>query len=190
MSKHLRISGPVVLCLLLGLLAPAPRLRAGEPARPRPAEWAQPVTNSTLGNFFQVSAELYRSKQVDPKHIPDLKRLGIRTILDLRYNHEDSKKFEAAGFTLVRYPLKAGSVTAQDLKTILRQVRAVPKPVLVHCWHGSDRTGFVVAGYRITQQNWTKEKAIDELCNGGFGFHARFYPNIVRTLQEADLPPE
>ena len=45
-------------------------------------------------------------------------------------------------------------------------------PVLVHCKHGADRTGCIVALYRIVFQSWSKEAAIDEMHNGGYGFIA------------------
>ena len=83
-------------CLLLSWVF-IHALQASEPQKPRPADWAQPVTNSTLGNFFKVSAELFRSEQVEAKDIPELQKHGIRTILNLRSYHKDSKKFEAAG---------------------------------------------------------------------------------------------
>jgi protein tyrosine/serine phosphatase len=69
----------------------------------------------------------------------------------------------------------------------LRLFRAAPKPVLVHCWHGSDRTGAVVATYRMVFQDWTREAAIDELINGGYGFHKATYPNIVKLLETIDV---
>jgi tyrosine-protein phosphatase SIW14 len=171
----------------LTLLISASVLPAGEKPQPRPADWAQPVTNSGLGNFFKVSDELYRSEQVEAEEIPELQKLGIRTILNLRHYHKDSKHLEAAGFRLIHYPLKAGSVSAAELKEILRQLREAPKPVLVHCWHGSDRTGFVVAGYRLDFQKWPKAKAIEELRHGGYGYHAKTYPNVIRTLEQLDL---
>ena len=81
----------------------------------------------------------------------------------------------------------AGSVSASDLVTALKLLNKAEKPVLVHCWHGSDRTGFVVAGYRIVFQNWTRQAAIEELRLGGFGYHSKAYPNIIKTLEEMDI---
>lgn len=46
--------------------------------------------------------------------------------------------------------------------------------MVVHCWHGSDRTGAVIAAYRIVQQGWSQHDAIDEMINGGYGFHPIF----------------
>jgi tyrosine-protein phosphatase SIW14 len=65
-------------------------------------------------------------------------------------------------------------------------VRDAPKPVLVHCWHGSDRTGSVVAAYRIVFQNWTPAAALDELRHGGFGYHEKWFPNIITLFETLD----
>ena len=51
-------------------------------------------------------------------------------------------------------------------------IRRASGPVLVHCLHGSDRTGTIVAMYRIVEQGWTREAAIAEMTGGGYGYHA------------------
>jgi tyrosine-protein phosphatase SIW14 len=60
----------------------------------------------------------------------------------------------------------------------------------VHCWHSSDRTGSFVAACRIVFRNWTPADALDELRHGGFGYHERWFTNIVKffeTLNADDL---
>jgi protein tyrosine/serine phosphatase len=59
-------------------------------------------------------------------------------------------------------------------------------PVLVHCHHGSDRTGGLCAAYRIIVQDWTKKDAIQELTGGGFGFHTLWF-NIPRWVENLDV---
>ena len=59
-------------------------------------------------------------------------------------------------------------------------------PYLIHCQHGADRTGTMVAMYRMVIQGWPKDKAIDELVNGGYGFHP-VWQNILAYLQEVDV---
>ena len=128
---------------------------AADTGKERPAEWAQPVAGCALGNFYRISDELYRSKQPEPADLPELKRVGIRTVLSLRHYHHDARAFEEAKIGSVQYQMDAGSVSVAELIAVLKLIRDAQKPVLVHCWHGSDRTGFVVAGYRMVFMNWT-----------------------------------
>jgi len=183
---RLALLGAALLLAGLGRLPGATEIGP----RPRPTEWAVPVINGSLANCYRVSAELYRCEQPGKGDMAELKTLGVRTILNLRDHHTDSPAFVAAGYTLLGEPMSAGQITVDQLVAALRQMRAAPKPVLVHCWHGSDRTGSVVAAYRIVFQNWTPAAALDELRHGGFGFHESWFPNIVtlfETLDAAEL---
>ena len=160
---------------------------AAPPApRPRPGEWATPIINTTMENCFKVSDDLYRCEQPDRKDIADLKALGVRSILNLRRHHSDPKALQEAGFTLLMQRMEADDLTVDDLVAALRRFRAAPKPVVVHCWHGSDRTGSFVAAYRIVFQGWTREAALDEFRNGGFGYHEKWFPNLVTLLGNLD----
>jgi len=160
---------------------------AADAVKVRPGNWAQPIVASSLGNFYRVSDELYRSEQPSASDIPDLKAFGIQTVLSLRHYHRDSSEFESAGLSALQYKMDAGSVSVSDLIAVLRIIRTAPKPILLHCWQGSDRTGFVVAGYRMVFMNWSTADAIEELRLGGFGHHESSYPNIARVLREMDV---
>jgi len=176
------------LHLFLALtLSLAGALRAADPGpRPRPAEWAVPIINVSLENCYKVSDELYRCEQPNRKDASALHALGIRSILSLRNYHSNPPELKEAGFTLLAEPMKAGKLTTDDLVAALRQLRAAPKPVIVHCWHGSDRTGSIVAAYRIVFQNWTPAAALDELRHGGYGYHESWFPNIITLFENLD----
>lgn len=154
--------------------------------RLRPSHWATPVINSSLQNCYRVSDELYRCEQPTEKNISDLRALGIRSILNLRRYNTDPVTLEHAGFKLLLQRMEADDLTVDDLVTGLRLLRDAPKPVLVHCWHGSDRTGSIVAAYRVVFQNWTPEAAVDEFRHGGFGYHERWFPNLLKLLGTLD----
>ncbi len=178
--------------LLTAALALALVARAAAPTPPptprvRPAEWAQPVIGSELENFFRVSPDLFRSEQPAASDLPALRALGIRSLLSLRDHHDEPEKFATAGLVLLRHESSAGSLTEADLLAGLLLLRDAPKPVLVHCWHGSDRTGALVATWRMVVQGWTKEQAVDELVSGGYGFHAKTFPDIVPLLRSLDV---
>lgn len=79
--------------------------------------------------------------------------------------------------------MSADDVTSSQLLQAVELIEQLKEPVVVHCWHGSDRTGAVVAAYRILKQGWSKEQAISEMVNGGYGFHL-IYWDIVEVLQQ------
>lgn len=83
--------------------------------------------------------------------------------------------------------MNAGEVTENQLIQALRIIKNRKGPILIHCWHGSDRTGVTVAAYRIIFNNWTKEQAVDEMVNGGTGYHSTFYPNLVVLLKNLNI---
>lgn len=58
--------------------------------------------------------------------------------------------------------------------------------VLVHCYHGADRTGLISAMYRIIYQHWTLEDAKKEMMEGPYGFHS-IWKNIEHSFTEDNL---
>jgi protein tyrosine/serine phosphatase len=79
--------------------------------------------------------------------------------------------------------MRSAELTEFRIIEALKAINNAEKPVLVHCWHGSDRTGVVVAAYRIVFENWTKEAAISEFRNSDFGYHENWYPNLIDLLE-------
>ena len=78
-------------------------------------------------------------------------------------------------------------VRDEDVAQFLKIVRnPANQPVLLHCKHGSDRTGMMVAIYRIVEQGWSKEDAIAEMTQGGFGYHP-IWSNLIRYIQKIDV---
>ena len=152
----------------------------------RPANWAQPVESSALDNFFRLDDKVYRSAQPDRKGFEAAYGLGIRNVLNLRNYHSDDSKAKGFGLKLFRVKMEAGGLTAERMVQALRIVREAEGPILIHCWHGSDRTGAVSAMYRIVFQGWSKEDAITELINGGYGYHS-IYGNIPQFIRNADI---
>lgn len=137
-------------------------------------------------NSYQISSELYRSAQPEREGFTALQNLGIRSVLNLREYHKDTRKARHTQLHLMAYPVAAGEVTAADVENCLALIANAPKPVLVHCWHGSDRTGIVVAAYRIVFQNWSVAEAEKEFRDERFGYHEFWYENLLHLLRETD----
>ena len=151
-------------------------------------------TSSPLpGNFHKVNPFLYRSGQPDTAQIEYISaHNGIKSILNLREYHSDKDEMEKVNLKnnnsikLYEIPLAAGSINEQDLYKILTTIRDAPKPLLIHCRHGSDRTGCAVAASRIVFENWKVEDAVAELMLPKYGHHKFFYPNISALLRQTN----
>ena len=85
--------------------------------------------------------------------------------------------------------MEADEVDPAKVAQALKIITEAPKPMLIHCWHGADRTGLMVAAYRMTTQGWNPAQATDELINGGFGYHATLFPGIADWLRSGVLVP-
>jgi hypothetical protein len=77
--------------------------------------------------------------------------------------------------------MNAWHPNAKDVRMFLTTIANSPKPILVHCQHGADRTGFMVAIYRIVIEDWSKEAAECELLNGGYNA-SRFFAWFSRRF--------
>lgn len=150
--------------------------------------WAQPVDAEGLDNLFKVSDDLYRSAQPDKGGMTSAKDLGIKTVISIRETEKDSalNEQEQTNLHLVHIPLETTDISTEEIIEVMKAIKEGPKPVLIHCRHGSDRTGLMVGLYRVIFENWDKEAAVDELKNGGYGYH-KMFKSIPQTLLDADI---
>ena len=150
-------------------------------------EWAKPVTTIKLKNFYKVDNKLYRSAQPSAEQFKKLEKFGIRYDLNLRQFHDDKKKLQGTKIKYYRIPINTSKMSYQQLVKAVAFLAKTDGKTLVHCLHGSDRTGTVVAGYRIALEGWSKDKAIDEFINGGYGYHAFWFTNLPKLLESLDV---
>lgn len=150
--------------LALGLAAlPA---CGGVPAKASPDDPA--------GNFSQVSPELYRGGRPDQPGIEALVRLKVKTIVDLENDNAAIAKertwAEAAGIKFVSEPMNGlDTPNDQEVDDILAKLNDPQnQPVYVHCMQGHDRTGLIVALYRVFIGGWTPKEAHDEMMALGY----------------------
>jgi len=154
----------------------------------RNPKWAQPIQAEGLDNLFKVSDDVYRSAQPTEGGMTSAKNLGIKTVISLRDTEldKDLNASENAGLNTIHIPITTWHVTDDEILKALVILRDGPKPVLVHCRHGADRTGLIIALYRIVYQGWAKEEAKDEMLHGGYGYHS-IWTNIPREIDHADI---
>ncbi len=150
------------------------------------AQPATPVEDDDLENCYKVSNDVYRSGQPDDDGFEELEKRGVKSVLNLREYHSDDDEAEDTSLTLYRYRLAAGSVTKEDLMKCLLIIDQAPKPIVIHCWHGSDRTGIVVAAYRIVMRGWDAAKAKQEMMEKKYGHHYNYYSNLGKLIDNTD----
>jgi len=144
------------------------------------------IETSLFNNLYKLNDSLYRSEQPDSLDKELLQQLGIKSILNLRRYHIDEDFLGKNHFSLYHVKMFAFCITNKKIADAMQVIVSAPKPLLIHCKHGSDRTGAVIAMYRILFGNWTKQEALDELKNRQFGFH-RIFINIPCYIKKVKL---
>jgi len=127
-----------------------------------------------IRNFRRVTPWLFRGGQPGAEGIETLKNIGVKTVINLRFGkrtiNAEREPVEAAGMTFVTLPLSywflPNEQTIADFLAILDDQSA--HPVFVHCLHGKDRTGLLVAMFRVARQGWKVEDAYKEMKMCGF----------------------
>ena len=157
-----------------------------------------------VGNFMKVNDHVYRGAQPTEEGFQNLAKLGIKTVVDLQAAgderaRDEAKWVKAAGMQYISVPMK-GMATPRDedvAKVLALLEDQTTGPVFVHCHAGADRTGGVIACYRIEHDGWTNKKAFQEAKNMGttwihFAIHdyiKDFQPrHAAPAVQEASTP--
>ena len=120
-----------------------------------------------IGNFGQVGNLLYRGSEPNVVAIKSLQRLGVKLIINLCMPDEASKTeaadAQANGILYTNLPLRGvGRPAELQVAQILSLIENSSVPVFIHCKHGCDRTGTIVACYRIRHDRWTNTDALHE----------------------------
>ncbi|MBI3831934.1 MAG: dual specificity protein phosphatase family protein [Planctomycetes bacterium] len=158
------------------------------PARTSDRTPADKLERPGLNNFARLSPTFYRGQQPTAEGVQELKKLGVRTIINLRVLHSDRDEIAETGLAYEHIYFDPLHPEDEDMVRFLQIVNDKNRePFFVHCKHGSDRTGTVCALYRIVMQGWSKEDALKEMTDGGYGFHEEFFQNLVRYIQKLDV---
>lgn len=153
----------------------------------RPPEWGKMIEEQH--NFYQIDTDVFRSEQPDQALKSLLTQYQIGTVINLRSRHDDPQFLDANEFELVHLPIHTWAINRQDMLDVMQHIQHAKQQqqkVLLHCYHGSDRTGASVAMYRIIFQHWPIENAVKEMKYGGYGFHPVWF-NIEKLFSPENI---
>jgi len=110
---------------------------------------------------------------------PDVTDLhNFKTIISLeaisKSTESERKKAEQLGIKYVSSPMDVHQMPEDTQVQYIINLMKDPsnKPLLIHCFHGEDRTGLIVGLYRVYVDHWTPEAAYQEMLK--MGFHKKF----------------
>jgi len=141
-------------------------------------------------NFAKVSATVWRGGRPDAEQGAWLYSAGVRTVLNLEWEASDDSAFAGIPVRLVRVrdfeplPWFAPSVSDEHVIAALRAIRAGPPICYVHCRQGSNRTGVIIAAYRLIELGDALSSVLVEFTSYR-GFWAWGDERYIRTLDRA-----
>jgi tyrosine-protein phosphatase SIW14 len=146
-----------------------------------------------IKNFHSVDEHVLRGAQPTGEGIQYLAHKGVKTVIDLRETDERSSAeaglVTAAGMRYVNVPM-TGMIppTETEMATILRLLEDNSAgPVFVHCKRGADRTGAVIAAYRIHHDHWENDRAFREAMSSGMSILQSARRSYIRNFQPPTL---
>jgi tyrosine-protein phosphatase SIW14 len=132
------------------------------------------ITVPGVPNFHKVNDGLYRGGQPSQEGFKNLQKVGIKTVIDLRIPdggaNSEKRLVESLGMHYNHIPLHGGETPTQsDIdRAFSILLDSSQWPVFVHCREGKDRTGMIIACYRISQDGWTNIRALAEAKSYAF----------------------
>jgi tyrosine-protein phosphatase SIW14 len=175
---------------------------------------------SSIPNFHQVAPEIYRGARPHAEGLSELARMGVQTIINLQGGDAEVLWFtplirvmqpgelpkaianernmaRSLGMKFLNFPTNSFLTVNEERSAGIQQALmalADPAnhPVFIHCEFGKDRTGLLIALYRVLHQGWTPEAAHDEMVERGHwgvnGFFTRALDTYFYEQMEMKKP--
>lgn len=174
--------------------------------------FAQKVFLEGVPNFAEITPEIFRGAQPSEEGFNALAKMGVAIVINLRADRDSEREqVTALGMQYVAIPSRCSHMNHDDIAKFLSILRENPdKKIFVHCQFGVDRTGMMIAAYRIAGQGWTAEESRREMeafgfsrahrmvCPGLASFESKFPDTFakdsafdkLRSSTEAPAPPQ
>jgi tyrosine-protein phosphatase SIW14 len=159
----------------------------------------QKLTIEGVGNFGEVTPMLYRGGQPSPEGYEALAKMGVKIVVDGRLSGHDKERqeVEKAGMQYVAIPWHCFFPRDEVFARFLAVLGDNPgKRVFLHCRYGDDRTGMMIAAYRMSVEGWTAEEARQEMDQYGYkplvcprlGPYEKHFPEHVKKNPALQAP--
>jgi protein tyrosine/serine phosphatase len=148
------------------------------------------IDNKLIPDFGEVTPTLYRGGQPKEHGFETLAKMGIQIVVDLRGDRK-SEREEVTRFGMQYVPMHWQCSFPKDkiFADFINLIRTNPrKKIFVHCRVGDDRTGMMIAAYRMSEEGWSAERAEKEMIDFGFNFVHRNLICLRLEGYEEDFP--
>jgi tyrosine-protein phosphatase SIW14 len=153
----------------------------------------EPFAARDIRNFHQVDEHVFRGAQPSPLGLQELGALGIKQVIDLRapgpatsFEQEQLKKL---GIKYINVPFPELSAPSDDqIQAVIKLLLSGDIPTFVHCRRGKDRTGTVIACYRVQHHGWDNQKALHEARMYGMSSFERGMQHFILHFTPAKMP--
>jgi tyrosine-protein phosphatase SIW14 len=154
-----------------------------------PDQWATPIQADGLTNAWKVTPNLYRGAEpADATGYASLAGLNVATVVCLEeYTTDEPDMVETADMAYVAIPMEPWTIADEKVVAFLQLAAGAIAPVFVHCVYGADRTGAMIAAFRIVVQGWDKNDALAEFAAPQFGSHWPWRCQIESYLRSIDV---
>src|SRR6202795_1787077 len=183
---HISLSAAFLLasmCAPIKTQDPTPPPPPPPPTTQQQTETQQPpadtpvevIGKQLIPEFAEVTPALYRGAQPRKHGFEALAKIGIQIVVDLR-GDRDGERTEVTGLGMQYVPMHWECSFPKDgiFADFLTLIRKNPgKKIFVHCRVGDDRTGMMIATYRMAEEGWTSKRAMEEMTKYGFSFAHR-----------------
>jgi tyrosine-protein phosphatase SIW14 len=141
-----------------------------------------------IGNFGEVTPTLFRGGQPNVQGFDALAKMGVDIVVDARGERAKSegKVVQRLGMHYVALPWHCPFPHDETFVRFLKLVKENPhKKIFVHCRLGDDRTGMMIAAYRMAAEGWSADEALREMQIFGFSRAHHFICPSLAPYEQA-----
>jgi protein tyrosine/serine phosphatase len=155
-----------------------------------PSNSGMQIDKNLIPDFGEVTPTLYRGGQPKEHGFEALAKMGFQIVVDLR-GDRDSEREEVTrlGMQYISMAWQCSFPKDSIFADFITLIRTNPdKKIFVHCRVGDDRTGMMVAAYRMAEEGWSAERAKKEMTTFGFSIVHRHLICPRLADYEEDFP--